>query len=81
VSRSFRGEEPSGHPEPGSIAAYKPRSVIEEYRGLAVVFGILALALTVYFIKSVLAAPKPPPPTPQSVYIEMVPQRNTPPTR
>jgi hypothetical protein len=56
--------------------------MIEEYRGLAVVFGILALALTVYFIKSVLAAPKPQQPPPQSVYIEMVPQKDTsPPTR
>ncbi len=55
--------------------------MIEEYRGLAVVFGILALALTVYFIKSVLAAPKPQPQPqpPQSVYIEMVPQKDAPP--
>jgi hypothetical protein len=48
--------------------------MIEEYRGLAIVFAILFLALAVYFVKSVLAAPKPQPQPPQSVYVEMVPQ-------
>ena len=46
--------------------------MIEEYRGLAIVFGILFLALTVYFIKSVLGARTPTAPV-QSVYIEVVP--------
>ncbi len=61
MPRSFRGEEPRG-PEPGAIRDYKARSMIEEYKGLAIVFGILFLALTAYFVKSMLAAPKPPPP-------------------
>jgi hypothetical protein len=37
------------------------------------VFGVVALALAVYFIKSILTAPPPPPPPPpQAVYIEPV---------
>jgi hypothetical protein len=71
--RSFRGEQPRGYPEPGGIEEYKSRSVLEEHKGLAIVFGILFLALAAYFIKSVLTAPKPSPPAPQSVYIEVVP--------
>jgi hypothetical protein len=51
--------------------------MIEEYRGLAIVFGILFLALAVYFVKSVLAARHSPPPA-QSVYIEVVPQKASP---
>jgi hypothetical protein len=48
--------------------------MFEEYRGLAIAFGILGLALAAYFIKSMMAAPKPAPaPPPQSVYIETVP--------
>jgi hypothetical protein len=78
VPRSFRGEESRGYPEPDAIQEYKPRSVLEEYRGLAIVFAILALALAAYFIKS-LRASRPPPPAPtQSVYIQVVPQ-NAPP--
>jgi hypothetical protein len=50
--------------------------MLEEHRGLAIVFAILALALAAYFIKS-LRASRPPPPA-QSVYIQMVPQ-NAPP--
>jgi hypothetical protein len=75
LPRSFRGEEPTGYPEPGSMQEYKARSMFEEYRGLAIVFGILALALAVYFVKSILAA-RPPPA--QSVYIEVVPQKAEP---
>jgi hypothetical protein len=52
--------------------------MIEEYRGLAIVFGILFLALAVYFVKSVLAAPHPKPPPPESVYIESVPRKDQP---
>jgi hypothetical protein len=75
--KSFRGEEPpGGHIEPGAIHEYKARSMIEEYRGLAIVFAILSFALAVYFIKSVLAAPKPAPPPVQSVFIEVVPQKD-----
>jgi hypothetical protein len=74
VPRSFRGEEPRGHPEPGAIQEYRARSVIEEYKGLAIVFGIMFLALAAYFVKSMLAAPKPPPPPVQSVYIDVVPK-------
>jgi hypothetical protein len=52
--------------------------MLEEYKGLAIVFAILALALAAYFIKSLRAArPAPPPPT-QSIYIQVVPQ-NAPP--
>jgi hypothetical protein len=79
VPRSFRGEESRGYPPLSAIREYKARSMLEEYKGLAIVFAILALALAAYFIKSVRAArPAPPPPT-QSVYIEVVPQQNTPP--
>jgi hypothetical protein len=77
VPRTFRGEEPR-YPEPGAIDDYESRSMIEEYRGLAIVFGILLLALAVYFVKSVLAAPKPKPPPAESVYIETVPQKDQP---
>jgi hypothetical protein len=56
--------------------------MIQEYRGLAIVFAILGLALAVYFVKSVLRGPHlPPPPPPQSVYIEVVPPKaDNPPT-
>ena len=73
MPRSFRGEEPRGYPEPGEMQEYKARSMLEEHKGIAIVFGILFFALAAYFIKSVLAAPKPSPPPPQSVYIEVVP--------
>jgi hypothetical protein len=71
--RSFRGEESGRYPEPGAIQNYEPPSMLVQYRPLAVVFGILALALAAYFVKSIRAAPHPLPPT-QSVYIEVVPQ-------
>ncbi len=70
----FRGEESRGY-EPDAITQYKARSMVEEYRGLAIVFGIIALALAVYFVKSVLSAPKPAPPPVQSVYIEAIPAK------
>jgi hypothetical protein len=50
--------------------------MLEEHRGLVIVFGILFLALAAYFVKSVLAAPKPPPPPVQSVYVEVVPPKD-----
>ena len=71
--RAFRGELPPDYPEP--LPPYKVQTLLEEYRALAIVFGILALALAVYFIKSVLAGPQRPPPPPPSVYIEVVPQK------
>jgi hypothetical protein len=74
VPRTFRGEAPR-YPEPGAIKEYKARSMIEEYRTLAIVFAILFLALAVYFVKSVLSAPKPQPPPAQSVYVDVVPPR------
>ena len=77
MPRSFRGESPR-YPEPDAIGEYKSRSMIEEYRGLAIVFAVLFLALTAYFIKSVIAAPKPKPPPVQSVYVEMVPHEDHP---
>ncbi|GAC1303264.1 MAG: hypothetical protein NVS9B2_06010 [Steroidobacteraceae bacterium] len=48
--------------------------MLEEHRALAIVFGMLFLALAAYFVKSVLAAPKPQPPPVQSVYVDVVPE-------
>jgi len=67
--RAFRGG--SAYPDPASLSKFKPPSAIVQYRGLAMVFGALLLALAVYFIKSVRAA-RPVPQPVQSVYIEMV---------
>lgn len=78
MPRSFRGEAPR-YPEPGAINDYKARSMIEEYRTLAIVFAIVFLALAAYFVKSVVTAPKPPPPPIQSVYIDVVPAPADPP--
>ncbi len=72
MPRVFRGEESRGY-EPDAITQYKARSMVEEYRGLAIVFAVIAFGLAVYFIKSVLSAPKPAPPPVQSVYIEAIP--------
>jgi hypothetical protein len=68
--RLFRGELPPDYPEP--LPPYKVPTLLEEYRVLAIVFGVVALALTVYFIKSILMAPPPPPPVQQEVFIEPV---------
>jgi Na+-transporting methylmalonyl-CoA/oxaloacetate decarboxylase gamma subunit len=73
MPRVFRGEQPIG-PQPGDIREYKSRSMVQEYRGLAIVFAVLALALAVYFISSMLRAPSPAPPPVQSVYIETLPR-------
>jgi hypothetical protein len=55
--------------------------MIQEYRGVAIVFAIIGLGLAVYFVKSMLRGPHvPPPPPPQSVYIEVVPRKTDPPT-
>ena len=78
MPRVFRGEEPRGYPEPGELKEYKARSMIQEYRGVAIAFAILGLALAAYFIKSMLAAPKPEAPPVQSVYIESVPPQSKP---
>ncbi len=72
---SFNGEEPRAYPGPGAVQEYKSRSMLEEHRALAIVFGILFLALAVYFVKSILAAPKPQAPPVQSVYVDVVPQK------
>ncbi|MGB6356233.1 MAG: hypothetical protein WBF21_19845 [Steroidobacteraceae bacterium] len=77
MPRAFRGERPE-IPLPGDVHQYRGRSVVEEYRPLAIVFAILALALTAYFIKSVLYAPKRPLPPVQSVYVEAVAPQATP---
>jgi hypothetical protein len=79
--KSFRGEQPPGFIDQGAIKEYRVRSMTEEYRGLAIVFGILALALAVYIIKSILTAPTPAPPPVQSVYIETVPPKAAPPAQ
>jgi hypothetical protein len=73
--KSFRGEASPGFIEPGAIKEYKARSMIEEYRGLAIVFAVVAVALAAYIIKSILTARPPPPPPVQSVYIETVPAK------
>jgi hypothetical protein len=78
--RTFRGEQSSDAPEPRAYQKYAVPSVLAQYRGLSIVFGILAFALAAYFIKSVLAAPHKPPPPAQSVYIEVVPQKDPPAT-
>jgi hypothetical protein len=70
--KSFRGELPPGFIEPSAIKEYKSRSMIEEYRGLAIVFATLALALAGFIIKWILTAPPPAPPPVQSFYIETV---------
>ena len=75
MPRRFVGEESRGFPEPGEITEYKARSMVEEYRGLAIVFAVIAVALAAYFIKWVIFAPKKPPPPVQSVFIETVPQK------
>ena len=70
AARSFRGDAADVSPA-DVLPEYKPRSVFEEHRGIAIFFGIICIGLAAYWIKSVLAGPKAPPP--QSVYIEMVP--------
>jgi hypothetical protein len=72
MPRWFRGEAPPTL-LPGDVHQYKPRTVYEEYRVLAIVFAIIAVSLTAYFIKWVVLAPKKPPPPVQSVYIESIP--------
>jgi hypothetical protein len=79
--KSFRGEVPPGFIEPGAIKEYKARSMIEEYRGLAIVFAAVAIALAAYIIKSILTAPPAPPPPVQSVFIETVPPKPAPPAQ
>jgi hypothetical protein len=79
MPRTFRGEEPIG-PQSGDLEEYKARSMVEEYRPLAIVFCILALALGVYFVKSILRGPKAAPPPEQSVYIDVVSPKAPPPT-
>ena len=72
MPRAFRGERPE-IPLPADVHKYKPRTMVEEYRTLAIVFAIIAVLLTAYFIKWVVLAPKKPPPPVQSVYIETLP--------
>jgi hypothetical protein len=72
--RAFRGELPADYPQPGELQPVKIKTMFEEHRALAIVFGILALALAAYFVKSILRAPARQPPPPPSVYVEMVPQ-------
>ena len=62
--KAFRGELPPDYPEP--LPAYKVQTLLEEYRVLAIVFAVVALALAVYFVKSILTAPPPPPPVLQA---------------
>jgi len=41
MPRAFRGERPE-IPLPADVHKYRPRTVVEEYRTLAIVFGIIA---------------------------------------
>ena len=79
VFRTFRGEASpdaaSAAIDPRAINDFRPKSMIEEYRGLTILFGILAVALALYFVRSVLRAPKPAPPPVQSVYVDVVPPK------
>jgi hypothetical protein len=72
--RAFRGELPADYPPDGELKPVKIKTMFEEYRALTIVFGILALALAAYIIKSILRAPPPKPLPVQSVYIEAIPQ-------
>jgi hypothetical protein len=66
---------------PGSFRAeayaYKPPSMLAQYKGLAIVFAILFLALAAYCIKAPHAARQSAPPT-QPVYVEAVPRKAPP---
>jgi hypothetical protein len=54
--------------------------MIQEYRGLTIVFAIIALGLAAYFVKWLVRGPPvPAPPPPQSVYIDVVPRTADPP--
>ena len=53
--------------------------MLAEYKGLAIVFSFLLLALTAHFVKWLLATPKPAAAPAQSVYVEVVPQNKNPP--
>jgi hypothetical protein len=74
--RTFHGEQSAA--DPVAVNDFRPKSMFEEYRALTIVFGIVALALAVYFVISVMKAPKPAPPPVQSVYIEALPQKAPP---
>lgn len=52
---------------------YKPPSLLAQHKGLAMVFAIVLLAVTVYLYKVPRTPIYFPPPT-QSVYIEAIPQ-------
>ena len=67
--KSFRGE---AGPPPPELPEYKPPSLLTQHKGLAVVFGILFLALAAYFVWS-LRAPRASPPA-QPIYVEAAPQ-------
>ena len=75
--RVFRGEDAIDRPPPDVVPEYKPPSVFAEHRGIAIVFGIVCLALAAYWIKSLRTARNLPPPV-QSVYVEVVPQKGAP---
>jgi hypothetical protein len=77
--RTFRGEQSSDAPQPRAYQKYEVPSVLAQYRVLSIVFGILALALAVYFIKWMFAPSHPHASPLPSVYIEMVPPKTDPP--
>ena len=52
--------------------------MLEEYRGLAIVFAVIGVALAAYFIKWIVLAPAPAAPAVQSVYIDVVPPKPAP---
>jgi hypothetical protein len=73
VRRSFRGEDPNGYPDPGSLFKYKPPSLLAQYKGLAIAFVIVLIATAVYFYKLPRTPVYFPPPTVE-IYVEPIPK-------
>jgi len=58
---------------PAEAYVYKPPSMLAQYKGLAVVFAIVCLALAVYCFKAPHGSRYTPPPK-QPIYVDTVPQ-------
>lgn len=77
LPKSFSGERGSDDPPPFVGYEYKPPSVFEQHKVLALVFGVLFLGLALYCYFAVYKPLEYPPP-PQPVYIEAVPPKTAP---
>ncbi len=73
LPKSFAGERSSDDPPPYVGYEYKPPSILAEHKVLALVFGVLFLALALYCYFAVYKPLEYPPP-PRPVYIDAVPQ-------